>query len=658
MPDVVNGLSSDIPCQGTPSARIIGDTMEKVRFAVEIPGHDYWKKQIKCQYACPVHTDARGYVRAIADGDFEKAYLLARGSNPLASICGRICGAPCEAACRRADYDQAISIRALKRFVTDKFGVESGKYEERPLRIIERLGALKRDECRDFEDIKNLFTHFRNPNLSKDALTVGIIGSGPAGLASAHDLCLMGIRPVIYEMEPVPAGMLYLGVPEYRLPRSLIEAEVDVIKAMGTEIICNTRVGKDITLAELRSRHDAVLIAVGAKKSRAIPIPNIDAPGVIGGVDFLRDVALDQDVALGEKVVVIGGGNVAYDVARTLIRQTEYDVSRTALRQKGVREVHLVCLESFAEMPADTAEIDEGAEEGITRHNSWGPKEILVDESGKACGVSFVRCLSIFDEDKRFAPRFDETQVMSLDADNVFLSIGQDTDLTFIDSDDIVLNERGQLKLDLSLWETEAEGVFAAGDVAYGPRLMIDAIASGKQAARQIYRYLTKKKVSRKTGTVHSEIKPYERERGYESLTREGLPTMPADERKKAMNLVVEKGFTEIQGKGEASRCLNCAVNTIFDSGKCILCGGCADVCPENCLRLVSLDSLRGDADLEHLLKICLKDVPVSEGGAIIKDETICIRCGLCAERCPVGAITMELFSFKEEWVDGQRDSG
>jgi len=628
--------------------------MKNNRFSIEIPDHDYWKRQINCQYACPVHTDARGYVRAIAEGEYEKAYLIARGPNPLASICGRICGAPCEAACRRADFDESISIRALKRFITEKFGVESGKYDESPLRIIERLDSMKEDDCRDFEDMKNLLRHFRNPTLSEDAPTVGIIGSGPAGLASAHDLCLMGIKPVIYEMEPMPAGMLYLGVPEYRLARSLIQAEVEVIKALGTEIICNTQVGKDISLAELRSRHDAVLIAVGAKKSRVIPIPNIDAPGVIGGVDFLRYVALDQDVALGEKVVVIGGGNVAYDVARTLIRQTEYDVSRTALRQKGVKEVHLVCLESLEEMPADTVEIDEGAEEGIIRRNSWGPKEILVDERGKACGVSFIRCLSVFDEDKRFAPKFDKKQVMSLDADNVFLSIGQDTDLTFIDSDDILLNERGQLKLDPSLSETEAEGVFAAGDVAYGPKLMIDAIASGKQAARRIYTFIAEKEVSRRTVAVHSEIKGYERERGFESLQREGIPAMPLEERKKAMDLIIEKGFTEIQGTREASRCLNCAVNTIFDSEKCILCGGCADVCPEKCLRLVSLESLQGNVDFEQLLKNYFGDAPVSEGGAIIKDESICIRCGLCAERCPVGAITMELFSFKEEWVDEQ----
>jgi NADPH-dependent glutamate synthase beta subunit-like oxidoreductase len=203
--------------------------MNESKYSVKVPDIDYWKKQIKCQYACPVHTDSRGYVRAIAEGDYEKAYLIARGPNPLASICGRICGAPCEAECRRADLDESISIRALKRFVTEKFGAESEKYAKNPFGIIQRFLSMDEDECEDVEDIKNFLKHFKNPALSHDAPTAGIIGSGPAGLAVAHDLCLMGINPTIYDMEPVPAGMLYLGVPEYRLPRSLIEAEVEVI---------------------------------------------------------------------------------------------------------------------------------------------------------------------------------------------------------------------------------------------------------------------------------------------------------------------------------------------------------------------------------------------------------------------------------------------
>lgn len=626
--------------------------MKKNQYSVQIPDLDYWKKQIKCQYACPVHTDSRGYVCAIANGDFEQAYLIARGPNPLASICGRICGAPCEAACRRADFDESVSIRALKRFATEKFGVESGKYDKNPIQVIERFRSMQDAECEDSEDIKNFLRHSQIPPFSEGAPTVGIIGSGPAGLAAAHDLCLLGIKPVIYEMETVPAGMLYLGVPEYRLPRRLIKAEVEVIKELGTEIISDTEVGKNITLTELRSRHDAVLIAVGAKKSRKIPIPNVDAPGVVGGVDFLRDVALNHELELGEKVIVIGGGNVAYDVARTLVRQTEYDVSRTAIRQKGVNEVHLVCLESFEEMPADSVEIDEGKEEGIVRHNSWGPKEIIVDEQGRARGVKFIRCLSVFDGNKQFAPKFDETQVMDLHADMVFITIGQATDLSFIDSDDIALTEQGQLKLSPSFAETEAEGVFAAGDVAYGPKLMIDAIAGGKQVARRIYSYLNKKEISSNTKTAHSVITTYNRERGYEAVLREGVPAMPPEERKGAMNLVVEKGFTETQSKRQASRCFNCAVNTIFDSEKCIFCGGCADVCPENCLKLVSLENLQNNPDFDQLLKNYFGDMRVSEGMTIIKDETVCIRCGLCAERCPVGAITMETFTFKEVWAD------
>ncbi len=631
--------------------------MKKDTFSVVIPDSNYWKSQIKCQFACPVQTDSHGYVRAIAEGDFEKAYLIARGPNPLASICGRICAAPCESECRRADLDEPIPIRALKRFVTEKFGPESGQYDEAPLKVIDRLLSADEDQCLGFEDLKTLTKKFQDSSISEDSPTVAIIGSGPAGLAAAHDLCLMGIKPVIYEMESVPAGMLYLGVPEYRLPRGLIEAEIEVIKALGTEIICNIQVGKDITLSELRSEHGAVLIAVGAKKSRSIPIPNAEAPGVIGGVDFLRDVALENELELGEKVIVIGGGNVAYDVARTLVRQIEYDVSRTALRQKGVKEVHLFCLESLEEMPADTIEIEEGEEEGVVRYNSWGPKEIIIDENGHACGVSFIRCLSVYDENQRFAPVYDENEVMTLEADRVFLSVGQDTDLSFIDSDDVIITERGPMKLVASLAETESKGVFTAGDVAYGPRIMIDAVASGKRAARGIYSYLKKTDLAFDSTSYHKEIKNYTREIGFENILRAGVPVSSAEDRKRSMGLEVEEGYSESQGLSQASRCLDCAVNTIFNGEKCVLCGGCADVCPMRCLKLVSLENLEGDDDLDQLLKTRFDDMPLSEGGTIIKNETICIRCGLCAQRCPVGAITMESFTFKEEWVNEQRES-
>ena len=246
-----------------------------------------------------------------AEGNYEKAYLIARGPNPLASICGRVCGAPCEASCRRGSVDEAVSIRALKRFMIESLALEADT------KLAEKF----------FHRIKN----FIIPQKC----------SAGEELAAAHDLCLLGLRPVIFEMEPVPAGMLYLGVPEYRLPREIIEAEVAVIKSLGTEIKCNIQIGKDISLEEIRKGHKATLLAVGAKKSAKIPIPGVDSKGVIGGIDFLRAVALGEEIKLGEKVVVIGGGNVAYDVARTVLRQEEYDVSRTALRQKSVKEVKL-----------------------------------------------------------------------------------------------------------------------------------------------------------------------------------------------------------------------------------------------------------------------------------------------------------------------------
>ena len=354
--------------------------MDDPRYNVRVADHGYWREQIKCQYACPVHTDARGYVRAIAAGDYEQAYLIARGPNPLASLCGRICGAPCEAACRRGTIDQPISIRALKRFVCEKFGSDARRDAGSELFPYLKNKTETR-QCDDVEELSHLLEFLANASFPKPTgERIAIIGSGPAGLAAGHDLALMGFRPTIFEMEPQPAGMLYTGVPGYRLPRDLIRAEVAVIQSLGVEIRCSTQVGKDVTFVDLRRDFAAIIIACGAKRSRALPIPNADAVGVMGGVDFLRDVSLGKEVSLGQRVIVIGGGNVAYDVARTVLRQEEYDVSRTAARMSGVRQVNLVCLESLEEMPADTVEILEGQEEGIFRHNSWGPREILVDE--------------------------------------------------------------------------------------------------------------------------------------------------------------------------------------------------------------------------------------------------------------------------------------
>lgn len=623
-------------------------------YRVRIADEAYWREQIKCQFACPVHTDARGYVRAIADGDYELAYLIARGPNPLASICGRICGAPCEAACRRGTIDQPIAIRALKRFACEQWGPES---REAPGK--EQFSFVKSEAgarvCDDQEELLHLLHFLANQDFPKPkGERIAIIGSGPAGLAAGHDLALMGFRPTIFEMESVPAGMLYTGVPDYRLPTNLIRAEVAVIEAMGVEIRCNTEIGKDLSFDQLRKESAAVIIAVGAKRSRPLPIPGAEAIGVLGGVDFLRDVALGKQVELGARVIVIGGGNVAYDVARTVLRQEEYDVSRTAARLRGVKEVNLVCLESLEEMPADTVEIIEGSEEGVLRHNSWGPREILVHEvEGRKFvrGVRFVRCLSVYDENRRFAPKFDESEELVLECDSVLLSVGQSADLRFLDParDGIEMRTSQQIVNDPDTGRTSVPGVFVAGDIAYGPKLLIHAIASGKQAARSVYRFLTGKEIGQDEIQFHSPMEQYRREKLYERRLRLHIPTLAPEERLLDAKALVEKGYTETQAREEASRCLDCGVNTIFDGERCILCGGCVDVCPTVCLKLVSIDRLERTPELDHVLTNVLGD-EAEESSAILKDEERCIRCGLCAQRCPTAAITMERFSFAKEW--------
>jgi NADPH-dependent glutamate synthase beta subunit-like oxidoreductase len=617
-----------------------------IRFTAEIPDAEYWRRQIKCQYACPVHTDARGYVRAIAAGEYEAAYLIARGPNPLASMCGRVCGAPCEAACRRGSIDQPIAIRALKRFVADQFAGSHRDPQNFP-----------QGECDGLEEMATLARFLAAREYRKpQGMRVAIIGSGPAGLAAGHDLALMGMAPTIFEAEPQPAGMLYTGIPAYRLPRDLIDAEIDLIRSLGVEFRCGVKIGRDIDFASLRGEFQAVIIAVGAKRARMLALPGADAEGIYGGIDFLRAVSLGERLPIGRRVVVIGGGNVAFDVSRSAVRhteddperlvdrQTETDISRVAMRQEAVREVHLACLESREEMPADEVEIVEGEEEGIIRHNRVGPKEFLFrEENGRkvVTGVRFRRVISVFDANRRFAPIYDDHATEDVAADTVLLSVGQMPDLSF-------LGDVARLQLNAETLETEMPGVFAAGDVAYGARLMIDAIASGKKAARSVYRYLTGKEIGIEETQLHFEIEDYRREAGYEGRRRAHIPVISARERLADPLRLVETGYTEVQAVSEAGRCLDCGVNTIFDGEKCILCGGCVDVCPTHCLKLVGLEQLERTPEVEALLAAGAAD-PIDS--AILKDEDRCIRCALCAQRCPTHAITMERFQFCQEWT-------
>lgn len=636
--------------------------LDSLRLAVDVPDEGYHRGLVACQTACPVHTDARGYVRAIAEGRFEEAYLLARGPNPFASICGRICGAPCEANCRRGRVprvdddgslvarDRPIAIRALKRFVCDRFGPEARE----PADVVAALRGYRPKLGAGPEELAALLrAGTRGRFAPANGESIGIIGAGPAGLAAAHDLALLGFRPTVYETEPVAAGMLAVGVPAYRLPRELIRREVAVIEALGVAIRCGVTVGKDVSFTELRRTHAAVLIAVGAKSSRGLGLPGERGPRVYGGVDLLRAVALGERVDLGSRVLVIGGGNVAFDVARTVVRQTALDVARTARRVPGGGAVALMSLESLEEMPADTLEIVEGDEEGIERWNGWGPVEIRRATDGSVAGVLVRRCLRVYDENRRFAPVFDDADRRVIPCDTVLLAVGQSPNLAFLadGGQDIEEFRPGWPKVDPKTLRSSAPNVFVAGDLAHGTRLLIDAVASGKAAARSIYEHVTGRALVGEVTEAHVVLEGYRRERGYERLLRASVPTLEPELRLADPTRVVELGYDEAQARREASRCLDCGVTPVFDGARCVLCGGCVDVCPTQCLKLVPLADLDGGEPLARTIERELgAGVALEEHTAILKDEDRCIRCALCAIRCPADAIAMERTTFRTSW--------
>ena len=631
----------------------------------ELVDLEWLESNFPCMQACPVHTQAGRYVSLIAQGRYEEAYRYARTPNPFASICGRVCGHPCEPACRRGQLDQPISIRALKRFVTERYGPES----RNPINVFEDRVITKRPE------------------------KVAVIGSGPAGMSAAHDLALLGYSVTIFEAAAVPGGMMHLGIPEYRLPRDVLQAQIREILDLGPELKLNQRLGRDFTLADLRrNEYKAVLMAFGLHRSRELNLPGNELDGVVKGIDFLLNVNLGYRFEVGKRVVVIGGGNVAIDVARSAMREQQQkfitdmasvvlpneltsgeadvaikeflDVSRAALRM-GAREVQLVCLESREEMPASVEEIHEGLLEGMKLRPSLGPRQ-FVGKSGKLTGLEVIKCVSVFDENKRFNPTFEAGTEFVIPCDTVILAIGQASDLSFLKpADGIETTRQGTLKINSDTLMTTAPGIFAAGDIAFGPRLIINAVADGKKAAIEIDKFLRgpawrpKEKFVQITVLNHHEMAEH-----YDEYSRLQVPALPIERRTGVAE--VEIGYTEAQARREAGRCLQCWINTIFegheaDGTECILCGGCVDVCPENCLSLVPLKEFGfTEEDMERLHKekelrsldlqhISPDELSSLEGSVMVKDETICIRCGLCAERCPVNTISMEAYEVSDE---------
>jgi NADPH-dependent glutamate synthase beta subunit-like oxidoreductase len=635
--------------------------MEQPLYQIQPPdATDYWIRMIKCQDACPVHTDACGYVTAIAEGRYQDAYRIVRATNPFASICGRVCGAPCEMNCRRGAVDSPVSIRALKGFVTHQFGPETGDFKF----------------YHEFANQKMLPPEPASPGTYEK---VAVIGAGVSGMTVAHDLARTGYRVTVFEAWSEAGGMLTAGVPVFRLDRDLVKKEIEAILSLGVEIKYNMRLGRDMTLQSLRrDGFKAVFLGIGLPKGRKLPLPGADAPNVYDGLEFLRSFNEGKPMPLGNKIVVIGGGNVAYDVARSAVRpidalatredvdaemergeHTAYDVARSILRMSDDKRVHVVCLEKRHEMPADKREIDEGEEEGIYLHDGWGPKEILT-VNGKAYALLTVKCNSVFDAAGKFSPALDETQLQEIEADTIMFAIGQTSDLSFLAPGDGVESVRGLIKVNPETYQTTAPDVFACGDIAHGPRLFIHAVASAQVAARSMHDYLRN---FRTDVQMRKQWHPaaYTMVEGWNHIPRHEPPVLETRTRATSIEQV-ELIFGEEQAREQAARCLRCNVNTVFDTSDCIACNGCVDVCPQGIIRLIGLSTLINDeswlnaaaADLDVPAEY-LKSLPAAQldelGGVMTKDEATCIRCAMCASRCPTHAITMQRFEFQRECV-------
>ena len=580
-----------------------------------------------CRAACPVHTDAGAYVTAIAEGRARDAYLIARGPNPFPSICGRVCAAPCETACRRGTVDAPVAIRALKRYVTEQFGVESFH-------------------------AATVWHEAHGPVPEATGSSVGIIGGGPAGLAAAYELRLAGHAVTVYEGAARLGGMMVLGIPEYRLSRELIAREIEAIIDLGIDVHLGFQVGVDATLDELLARHEQLFVAVGTGRGRDLDLPGHEQDGVLRAVEFLLNVNQGFQVDLGRRVVVVGGGNVAFDAARTVLRAasgaegdadagssdqagtaddarramtTTLDVARAAVRE-GVQHVTVIALESPEEIPADPEEIAEAEAEGITILYRRGPHR-FVGADGRVTGLETIAVASVFDAEGRFAPTFTDGTEEVLDADTVILAVGQTADLGFLGDTVLDRTRGGGLAADPTTLRTSDPRIWAGGDVAKGPRNLIDAVADGIRAAGSIHAASLGAEVDAPAGVrVELQRRPGFRRlaTGYDAIERQPVPATPTARRSGFAE--VETGYDAQDAWLESLRCLRCFDNVMLDPALCILCGLCVDICPTNCITIARADHL---------------DAGTADQSVLLLDEDQCIRCGLCVNRCPPGALSM-----------------
>lgn len=500
-----------------------------------------------CKVACPAHIAIQGYINMAANGRYQDALKLIKKDNPFPAICGSICRKYCEDACTRGTIDEALSIDEIKKFIAE----QDMKAEHRYIPEMNSCTRAKFDQ------------------------KVAIIGGGPAGMSCAYFLAIEGYSPVVFEKEALPGGMLVNGIPNFRVDKAVVKSEIDVLREMGVEFKCGVEVGKDITIQQLREEgYKAFYVAVGLQEALKLNIEGEDLEGVQSGLDLLRGVNKNTITALEGDTVVIGGGNAAIDVARTAIRL-------------GNGTVSMFCLEKDEDMPTVPDEKNAGIEDGVIINNCWGPKRVI-GENGKVCGVEFMRCLSVRDANGKFAPKYDENETIVVPCSNVLVAIGQRSDYGTVLAGTKAETANGRLvACDKVTFQTAEPDIFVGGDIATGPMYTIDAIATGREGAVSIHRFVN----VGQSLTIHRNL------REFKELDKTNI-AIPAEKIKKparaqhgidaskVKTMCDERvTFTEEQIKAEASRCLSCG-RSVVDPNKCIGCGICTTKCEFDAIHL------------------------------------------------------------------------
>ena len=497
-----------------------------------------------CKAECPAHIGIQGYIKLAALGKYKDALELIKHENPFPAVCGRICPRACESACTRGDVDDPIAIDEIKKFIAQQ----------------------------DLKAEHRFVPQLRHQYGKK----IAVVGAGPAGLSCAYYLAIDGYKVTVFEKQKALGGMLTLGIPSFRLEKDVVNAEIEILKDLGVEFKTGVDVGKDVSLKDLRGQgFKAFYLAIGAQAGRKFAIEGEDAKGVITGVDFLRNVNLGEGIKFKGIVVVIGGGNVAIDVARAATRV-------------GAEKVDMYCLESRKEMPALDEEIEEATDEGITINNSWGPKRILT-ENGRVTGVELKKCVSVFDENKRFNPKYNENDTKIVKADYVLTSVGQGIDWgNLIAGSKIELNPNKTIKADPNTYQAGEPDIFAGGDALTGPKFAIDAIAVGKEGAISIHRFVQPGQ-SLTMGRTKRAYRAFDKENldleGYDRLPRQKACDEAGDACKETFK-DLRGTLTEEQVKKETERCLSCGA-TIVDEDLCVGCGMCTTKCKFDAIKLV-----------------------------------------------------------------------